>query len=530
MSSAPYATARAATTLSGLALLSPLAGMAVEMALAWRFGASPTVDAFRIGAVFLLLGQQLLVLQILPHIIVPVFTEYRARAGEQEAWRVALSLGNVFLFGAILFALLVCLRPGAIVWLFAAGLTGEARDAAIVFIRWFALAYVPLVASGVATGILYVHGVFWLPIFAQLLSNVVLALAIVMPSKVPAVIALAGGLLLASILGAAIHVIRVYPLLRTAGARLPLQLNLGHAGVKTGLALAAPMLGVFLVGQWGPIVVNRVLSGMPLGTLSTFGYAFKMGLLVSLAPISLATVLFPKFAEGKLGAEEEFRALCTRGLRMGVFLAMPLAACAFVLRRTLVALLFLRGAFSSQAAEGVALLFGVLVLGAPAASAAVFLEKMFYAAKQAWIPTWVRFGSMVLLTVLVAPAVRHGAPGMALVLTLLAWSSAAALFAVLVVRNQAFAVPEMAFFVALMSLLSAVSAWAGGEVGRWLGRTIEVPLLSMGLEVAAGVAAASGLFFIAATALRVPEALGCTRFLRWQGNALVRWVQGGVRS
>jgi len=215
---------------------------------------------------------------------------------------------------------------------------------------------------------------------------------------------------------------------------------------------------------------------------------------------------------------------------MGVFLAMPLTACAIVFRGTLVALLFVRGAFSSQAAEGVALLFGMLVLGAPAASAAVFLEKMFYAAKQAWIPTWVRCGSMVLLTLLAARAARQGAPGVAMLLTLVAWSSAAALFTILVLRNQAFAVSEMVSFVAQISLLSAVSAWTGGEVGRWLGRAIEVPLLSMGLEVAAGVAAASSLFFIGAAVLKVPEAVDCTRFLRWQGNALVRWVQGGVRG
>ena len=62
-----FETARAAIALTVLSLLSPIAGMAVEMALAWRYGTSSVADAYRIGAMLLLMGQQLLVLQILPH-------------------------------------------------------------------------------------------------------------------------------------------------------------------------------------------------------------------------------------------------------------------------------------------------------------------------------------------------------------------------------------------------------------------------------------------------------------------------------
>src|SRR5712692_2850879 len=186
MNTNPYATARAATTLTGLAVLSPLAGIAVEMSLAWRFGTSPTVYAYRIGTVFLLMCQQLLVLQILPHILVPVFTDQRACAGEQKAWQVAFHLGNVFLGGAVLFALLAFLRPEPLLWLFASGLKGAARETALVFLRWFALAYVPLVLSGLATSLLYVHEIFWLPSFAQLVGNFVMAAVILLSAGLSA--------------------------------------------------------------------------------------------------------------------------------------------------------------------------------------------------------------------------------------------------------------------------------------------------------------------------------------------------------
>src|SRR2546425_2938711 len=155
MSRNHYATARAAATLSGLAVLSPLAGLAVEIALAWRFGASPTVDAFRIGMLLLVFGQQLFVIQILPHAVVPVFAEYRGRGQEKEAWHVALSVANLLLVPAILFSVLVFFHPEPIVGLLAPGLAGEARGTAAVFVRWFVPAASLLVWNGVAGGGVY---------------------------------------------------------------------------------------------------------------------------------------------------------------------------------------------------------------------------------------------------------------------------------------------------------------------------------------------------------------------------------------
>src|SRR2546425_12717493 len=152
MSRNHYATARAAATLSGLAVLSPLAGLAVEIALAWRFGASPTVDAFRIGMLLLVFGQQLFVIQILPHAVVPVFAEYRGRGQEKEAWHVALSVANLLLVPAILFSVLVFFHPEPIVGLLAPGLAGEARETGAVFVRWVVPAASLLVLEGVVAG------------------------------------------------------------------------------------------------------------------------------------------------------------------------------------------------------------------------------------------------------------------------------------------------------------------------------------------------------------------------------------------
>src|SRR3989454_5330676 len=163
MSRNHYATARAAATLSGLAVLSPLAGLAVEIALAWRFGASPTVDAFRIGMLLLVFGQQLFVIQILPHAVVPVFAEYRGRGQEKEAWHVVLSVANLLLVPAILFSVLVFFHPEPIVGLLAPGLAGEGRGTAAGVVRWFLAPASLLVLDGVAGGGVVAAQEFFVP-------------------------------------------------------------------------------------------------------------------------------------------------------------------------------------------------------------------------------------------------------------------------------------------------------------------------------------------------------------------------------
>jgi len=75
----PYAATRSAAILTVLSVLSPFSGLLMEMVLAWGYGASGVVDAFRIASLLLVLGNQLFFGYLLPHVTVPLFSEYRAQ-------------------------------------------------------------------------------------------------------------------------------------------------------------------------------------------------------------------------------------------------------------------------------------------------------------------------------------------------------------------------------------------------------------------------------------------------------------------
>src|SRR6267378_4134052 len=470
MSRNHYATARAATTLSGLAVLSPLAGLAVEISLAWRFGASPTVDAFRIGMLLLVFGQQLFVIQILPHVVVPVFAEYRARGQEKEAWHVALSLANLLIVPAILFSVFVFFHPEAIVGLLAPGLAGEARETASVFVRWFVPAASLLVWSGAATGVLYAHRVFWLPPAIQLVGNVAIVLSVLSLGRTLGALSLVIGVLVSAVMGAMVCLVKLIPLMRQAGALFPWKLDVTHPGVRKMLTLALPLLETVLLGQWAGIVINRVLSELPPGSLALFGYAWKLCLVV--------------------------------------------------------AVLFQRGAFSSQASETVAKLFELLVLSAPAAVASTYMEKIIYAVQDTWVPTCTQLATALLLT-LFAPVltVSSGANRLALFYSSLVWLTAGGLALWLSLRRRALNLRPLLLFAVRVLLLALPSAWLAQRAAAFWVSASGSRDFSTGLVAAGGLAIGSGVFcgvfFCVAVGWQIPEAIEWRNYLRWQGSNTV---------
>jgi len=505
--------------------------MAVEVALAWRYGIGSVADAYRIGSVMVLMGQQLLVQQILPHILVPVFARCAARGDTAEAWRAAQGVGNVFLLLSAVMGVAVFLWPRPALWLLAQGLRGEARVQATLFIRWLGLAYVPLVITGIATSLLYAERIFWLPAAVQLLRNLLLAAVILMfpgGSAGPLLFATLGAVLL----GAALTAARLWPLARRDGARLTLRLSLRHPDVRLGVALSVPLVGMFVAGQWLPIVINRALSSLAPGNVASFGYAFKLGLLISLAPLALATVLFPRFAEEHSGSEwEKLEALGTRGLRMGVFLAVPVTAALIALRGPIVSLLFERGAFGASAASEVAKLVGVLLLSTPAAVIAAHAQKMLYARQKNWTPTLATVaGCAVLILLCPWTAQRWGAAGVAELFTALSWAVAGAQLIPIYGWRGLSALRAAASFVFEMALLGGASGWFAAAIGltfsRWTGR----PVMASFLGAAGGCLGACALFFAGSAALAMPEAVACMDFLRWQSLEWRRRVLSLARS
>lgn len=528
----PYAVARSATGLAGLSLASPLAGLAVEMALAWRFGASATVDAFRTSALLILFGQQIFVFQVLPNVMVPLFAAYRAQRAEREAWEAGISLANLLVIPTAGLSALLFLRPDLVVHLLGPGLDGDAERTAVFFARWFALTFVPLVWSGMIAGVLYAYEIFWLPAASQLLGNVVLVSAIVLSGPDWGPRSLVVGVLAAAFVTWALFIARLVALMRRVAVRPTVWISARHPGVRRALRLALPLAGVVLIGLCNTAIINRVLSRLGVGTLATFWYAWKMGQMASLLPAALATVLFPRFAASWHSAREgEFRDTCTNALRMAVFLALPATCILFALRAHIVTLLFQRGSFAAEAGGTVARLFGLLLVAVPASVACVYAQQMLYAVQATWIPAAAQLGVALGLTALARiAAARFAADGVMVTCVALTWASCVGLLTVFHRAYQPLPTKSLAVFAATVAPLAVISAWLGGVGAGALHRLVGPGTWSLALTIAVGMCLASLVYYSLTLWWRFPEALESRRYLDWQRDVMIRRLQSALHG
>lgn len=454
----PYAIAHSATTLTILSILSPIAGLLVELSLAWRFGASETVDAFRIASLIILFATQLFFGNLLPHVVVPLFSEYRAKGVEQEGWRLAFSLAGLLAAISAIFMVYSWIRPDVLVDLLGPGLTGTGRTDALVFVRYFSIAFVLMVWSGVMSGTLSVHRVFWPLPATQLLSNLLIVISVITVGSAWGSGSIVLGVLTGSIVMLGVH---LYLLRRIAAAShisLLVSLKFGPwEGVRRAMHLAIPLLVMILVGLWGTIVTNRVLSEMSPGTLSNYGYAWKLLALLGILPASLATVVFPALSDAQaMNDRQKFSRLVTRAFRMTLLLTIPIAALLFSLRQPIVSILFERGAMSSIAVTDIGSLFGILLVGAPGISLMVALNKVSFAMHNTRSPA-VAMVILVIIIVLFVPYFGSvaGATGVAWANNFAVWTSTLGLLAYLIRRERMMSVSETMRYFSLQILLCA---------------------------------------------------------------------------
>lgn len=516
-----------------LSLLSPIAGMAVEMAVALRFGTSATVDAFRIALSVVYLGQQFFIGSLFPNLYVPLFAEYRAQGNEAEAWRSAISLANLALIPTLIISALLFTWPDKVVWIMAPGLALPSRGWAVFFVRWFALSLVPLLYGGAALGLLYAHRVFWTAAAAQILYNIVLAASIIIfGGKYLGPEAIVIGVLVGIVAFLVLLSARLAPVLSAARIGPRQSGDLTRPSVRKGLRLGVPLLSSPLINQASGIVAYWSLSAEPVGTIAALGYSGKLTRMASLLPDVMATVLFPKFATmAHASSREQLRDLSTRAMRMAWFISLPIACSLFALRTPLVALFLRHGAFSDTATQRVAFLFALFLAGMPAGVLSVYLGKVLYALEDMWWPVYSTIASVVIAAAVMPFAgARFSAEGVALVFASLNWSAASIQAAVLHWKYAALGIRELTVFSVKIVPLSVAAAWLGGEASQFLHHLTAVGTGGLTLEVLIGGSLVFMLYWLSALLLGVPEALEFSRYLRWQTAPVVDRMRTGLRG
>jgi putative peptidoglycan lipid II flippase len=500
--------ARSTALFSLATLLSRVVGLFREVVVRRYFGIEGPINTFTVAFQVPNLVRALVADSALSAAFVPIFSEMLEKGDRARAWRVASTIFWLMLLGlGGITALFMLLAP----WVMRPfGYDGAEQDLVVGLARVLFPIVVLLGLSGVVVGILNSYEQFTVPALTPVLWNLAIigALVVGVPrtdSESAALYVYAGGV----VAGTLIQLLVPVPWLRGLDGRLRVAIDVRDPAVKRVFALMIPVtLGIGLINF--NLLVDTFIAARyidPLLAPSAIDAAFRIYMLPQgIFAVAVATVLFPALSRLAARADTDgFRETISSGLRQIGFLLLPASAVTAVLSVPIVRLLYERGAFGDEETTIVAQGLAAFVIGLTFNGTMLMLNRAFFSLQNAWIPTAVALGNLVLNAALDAALFRVGIWGIPLATSIVNIAGTVALLILLrrrLGRLQGRQTIDAYVRTAVASSLAAAVAfgtWYG--LDQWLGRSLGAQIASVGLGVTLAVAA----FLGAARILRIQE-------------------------
>ncbi len=499
--------ARSTALFSLATLLSRVVGLFREVVVRRYFGVQGEINTFTVAFQVPNLVRALVADSALSAAFVPIFSEMLEKGDRARAWRVASTIFWLMLLGlGGVTALFMLLAP----WVMRPfGYDGAEQDLVVGLSRVLFPIVVLLGLSGVVVGILNSYEQFTVPALTPVLWNLAIIAALVVgvprTSDSGALYVYAGGV----VAGTVIQLLVPVPWLRGLDGRLRVAIDVRDPAVKRVFALMVPVtLGIGLINF--NLLVDTFFAARyidPLLAPSAIDAAFRIYMLPQgIFAVAVATVLFPALSRLAARADTDgFRETVSNGLRQIGFLLIPASAVTAVLCVPIVRLLYERGAFGDEETTIVAHGLAAFVLGLTFNGTMLMLNRAFFSLQNAWIPTGVALGNLILNAALDAALFRVGIWGIPLATSIVNIAGTVALLVLLrrrLGRLQGRQTIDAYVRTAVASGLAAAVAfgtWYG--LDQWLGRSLGAQIGSVGLGVTLGVAA----FLGAARILRIQE-------------------------
>lgn len=497
--------ARAGLVVSGAFLISRVLGW-VRLVVIGRAFEPAQLDtffaAFRIPDLIF----QLVAAGALSSALVPIVSALLERDEQAQAWRVVSTIINLMLVAlAILAGALFVLAP-VVMRAITPGFEGDQLEHTIVLTRIMLLSPIFLAMGAVATSVLNAGGRF----AASAIAPIVYNLAIIGGALILAPILGAEGLALSVVVGSLGHLlVQVRPLSRL-GFHYETRIDRDDPQARRAFLLMVPRAFGLGAGQITFVVVTALASTLAVGAVADFNIAFTLlQIPIGVIGVPLGIVLLPSLSrDAAVGRETEFAQLLTRALRLLLFVMIPIAGLAAVLRRELVDVLFGGGRFGETDLDRIATTLLFFLTGLAAHALIAVLARAFYARQDTLTPVLAAIAAVIVNTtlaiILVGPL---GLSGIALAIALAAWMEALALLVILRWRNPELQIGGLARVAVQAVIGTAIASSLAFGTAALIGRTIETDRSTLPLVLEIGAAASLfGLAYAGISAvLRIPE-------------------------
>ncbi|MBI4859570.1 MAG: murein biosynthesis integral membrane protein MurJ [Candidatus Riflebacteria bacterium] len=288
--------------LVGLATsASRVLGLVREQTVAFLFGAGMETDAFNVAFRIPNLLRDLFAEGALSSAFVPTFTSTLTRNGRQQAFALAGKVVGALLLVVGALCLLGFLFTPALVRCFAPGIWSvPGKGELTVDLTRIMLPFLLLIAlAALAMGMLNSLGRYVLPALAPVMLNlgmIVVGTGLALAAPRLGMTPVAGLAIGVMVGGFGQLVVQLPPLWREGFAARP-RVDFGDAGVRQILGLMAPAAIGLAATQVNILVNTQIASFLVEGSISWLNYAFRlMQLPIGVFGVSVATVMLPAVA------------------------------------------------------------------------------------------------------------------------------------------------------------------------------------------------------------------------------------------
>lgn len=503
---------RAAGVVGAATLLSRVFGYVRDMVLASFFGTGMAADAFIAAFRIPNLLRRLFGEGSLSIAFVPVFTEAMVKGDREDGLRLAVSALKLLFVCLSVVAIIGVVAAPAIIHAVAPGFSDPPEKMALtILLTRIMFPYVILIGLvALCMGILNVMGHFAAPALAPVLLNLSMIGAVFTVSRFSGtetvrVMGLAGGVILGGVLQLSLQL----PYLVKHGVRFWAKSGLWHPKMRTVGILMLPTIFGAAVYQINILVGTLLASLLPPGSVSYLYYAdrlvqFPLGIFAQAA----ATAVLPSLSRQAAGGDHAgLGDTFSHAMGLVLFITIPAMVGLIALREPIVALLFKHGAFDARATRLTSDALLYYALGLWAFSSVRIVVSTFYALQDTRTPVVTATVSIVaniLFGVALMGPMKHC--GLALATSLASMVNLVILVAAL--RKRLGMIRWRPIFASCLRTLAASGIMALGVVMTC--RLVIPPEAGPGrlrllAGICAGVIGGSGIFFLAAWMMKIPE-------------------------
>lgn len=368
---------RAALIMMVIHMVSRMLGMVREVLLTKHFGAGVETDAFFTAELFcvffpMLFGESLSV------ILVTIFSEYKAKKDESEAWKITSYVTNLSLLVMVAAAVgLYFSAPYILPLMYSFDQT--TLHYALTLISYMLPIVIFVVMMEIAMGVFEAHHSFTIPSTGFLFINTFIVTGIILLDGLfdlgirGAAVGYTSGVLFA----AAFFWLVLW---KKTKAYSP-SISLSHPGVRKVAWLVLPMFLSKCAGIVLSVVDQLFGSALESGSISALSYGFMLFFVVpSLFMLALQKAFFPSLSDHiHAGEKEEASDLFQRVIELLSFLLIPVSIFSFLFAEPLVRVVFERGEFNVWATEMTAAALRFYCVGMVFGVMGEFIRAVFFA-------------------------------------------------------------------------------------------------------------------------------------------------------